>query len=210
MLLSVAQVYQLSCTLDTKQENISPSVDLANNYPVDEIPEHVLLKEKLLAKLANKELRFYKALLGKNFLDINKQVFFSFYWDNRCNKWDAISNKNCSIGVITLPGSGRVLFVHIRYNSFLEWDLDYLELVVRNKADINIQSSPERQTLLMEFVRHNKFEHVKYLLSLENIDISLKNKQGQTALDIAVTNDNQEIIELFQKYFEMQATKTSK
>jgi len=209
MLLSVAQVYQLSCTLDTNQEKISSSVDLANNYPVDEIPEHILLKQKLLAKLANNKHRFCNRCthyLPVSLLDINKaaaagQVSFSFYWDNKWKESDAISN--CRIGVITSPGSGRILLVYINYNSFLQWDLELLELVVRNKADINIQSFPERQTLLMEFVRHNKFEHVKYLLSLENIDISLKNKQGQAALDIALTNDNREIIELFQNYFEI-------
>lgn len=214
MLLSVSQVHRLSCTIDTKQE-ISSSVDLANNYPVDKTPEHILLKQKLLAELANNKHLCARCpnYLPVILLDINKaaatgQVSFSFYWDNKWKESDAISN--CRIGVITSPGSGRILFVNVRYNSFLKWDLELLELVVRNKADINIQSSPEKQTLLMEFVRHNKFEHVKYLLSLENIDISLKNKQGQTALDIAVTNDNQEIIELFQNYFEMQATKTSK
>jgi len=207
MLLSVSQVYQLSCTLDTKQE-ISSSIDLVNNDSVDKIPEHILLKQKLLSKLANnkqlcpKSPHYLPVLLS----DINKaaatgQIHFSFYWDNKWKESDAISN--CRIGVITSPGSGRILFVNIRYNSFLKWDLELLELVVRNKADINIQSSPERQTLLMEFVRHNKFDHVKYLLSLENIDLSLKNKQGQTALDIAFTNDNREIIELFQNYFEI-------
>ena len=214
MLLSVSQVHRISCTIDTKQE-VRSSIDLVNNDSVDKIPEHILLKQKLLSKLANnkqlcpKSPHYLPVLLS----DINKaaatgQIHFSFYWDNKCKESDAISN--CRIGVITSPGSGRILFVNIRYNSFLKWDLELLELVVRNKADINIQSSPERQTLLMEFVRHNKFEHVKYLLSLENIDISLKNKQGQTALDIAVTNDNQEIIELFQNYFETQATKTFK
>lgn len=213
MLLSVSQVHQISSTIDRKQE-ISSSIDLVNNHSVDKIPEHILLKQKLLAKLANnKHICPSPHYIPVLLLDINKaaakgQVSFSFYWDNKWKESDAISN--CRIGVITSPGSGRILFVNIRYNSFLKWDLELLELVVRNKADINIQSSPERQTLLMEFVRHNKFEHVKYLLSLENIDISLKNKQGQTALDIAVTNDNQEIIELFQNYFEMQATKTSK
>ena len=215
MLLSVSQVHQISCTIDTKQE-VSSSIDLVNNDSVDKIPEHILLKDKLLSKLANNNQLCAKSppktppvLLS----DINKaaatgQVSFSFYWDNKWKESDAISK--CRIGVMTSPLNGRILFVNIRYNSFLKWDLDLLELVVRNKADINIQSSPERQTLLMEFVRHNKFEHVKYLLSLENIDISLKNNQGQTALDIAVRNDNQEIIELFQNYFEMQATKTSK
>jgi ankyrin repeat protein len=214
MLLSVSQVHQISCTIDTKQE-ISSSIDLVNNDSVDKIPEHILLKQKLLSKLANNKhlcarCQHYPPV---SLLDINKaaatgQVSFSFYWDNKWKESDFISN--CSIKVSTGPLSGRILFVNVRYNSFLKWDLELLELVVRNKADINIQSSPEKQTLLMEFVRHNKFEHVKYLLSLENIDISLKNKQGQTALDIAVTNDNQEIIELFQNYFEMQATKTSK
>ena len=56
----------------------------------------------------------------------------------------------------------------------------------------------------------NPIGNQKYLLSLENIDISLKNNQEQTALDIAVTNDNREMLELFQNYFETQATKTFK
>lgn len=223
MLLSVSQVHRLSCTIDTKQE-ISTSVDLANNYPVDEIPEHVLLKEKLYAKCRNTESWYYakwtntqpqyydRTVDGKYFLDKNKQVSFHFFWDNEC---DAIIS---GMGNKRIPQPGRdstqppihIITCYISYSSFLKWDLELLELVVRNRANINIQSFPERQTLLMEFVRHNKFEHVKYLLSLENIDISLKNKQGQTALDIALTNDNREIIELFQNYFETQATKTSK
>ena len=214
MLLSVSQVHRLSCTLDTNQENISPSVDLANNYPVGEIPEHVLVKEKLYAKCRNAEGGHYdRTVDGENFLDKNKQVSFNFFWDNECG---AIISSYAYFPPLGKPplirnqSPIRFFKIYISYSSFLKWDLELLELVVSNKADINIQSFPKGKTLLMEFVLHNKFEHVKYLLSLENIDISLKNKQGQTALDIAVTNDNQEIIELFQNYFETQATKTSK
>ena len=55
----------------------------------------------------------------------------------------------------------------------------------------------EGNTPLMRFVEIENKEIIKYLLS-QGADVSIRNEEGKTALDIAEENGNKEIIKLFE------------
>ncbi|QVK19400.1 ankyrin repeat domain-containing protein [Mycoplasmatota bacterium] len=67
-------------------------------------------------------------------------------------------------------------------------------LVEHNLADINFQNS-FGYTSLMFASRTNCKETIEYLLQ-NDANIELKNEDGETALDIAIARNNQEIVSL--------------
>jgi hypothetical protein len=81
------------------------------------------------------------------------------------------------------------------------WHLEMLKTMAESRLRQYLHLElPNGQTFLTEYTRFNKIDHVKYLLSLDII----KEREIRTAFNIACENGNEELIQLFQNYFEKQ------
>ena len=91
--------------------------------------------------------------------------------------------------------------VTINCSTCHNWHLEMLKTMAESRLRTCLYCKlPNGQTFLTEYTRLNKIDHVKYLLSL---DIN-KEREVRTAFNIACENGNEELIQLFQNYFEKQ------
>ena len=74
-----------------------------------------------------------------------------------------------------------------------------IELLIKHQANINLPGGDERVTVLHEAVTNDEPDEnlIKFLLE-NGADPQLKNKQNQTARDLAVASSNAKLVALFQ------------
>jgi ankyrin repeat protein len=73
--------------------------------------------------------------------------------------------------------------------------------LVNPATPINFQTV-DKDTSLICASQRGHIEVVKQLLTIPKIDISMENKDGETALDLALKHNHREIVDLIQKYAE--------
>ena len=78
--------------------------------------------------------------------------------------------------------------------------IDDLQRLVKEGADINAQDELGRSALIMAMDQDDANPEWLEFLSASGINVNLQNKDGDTALDLARYNSNQEAIDLLLKH----------
>ena len=92
-------------------------------------------------------------------------------------------------------GCTLLMIIYIFFNRDIIYFNQYFDKIIDNGADLNIQDN-NGYTILMWLVESNDIPISKKLLLNPNIDINLKNNEGDTALDIALKEKNRDFINL--------------
>ena len=74
---------------------------------------------------------------------------------------------------------------------------ELVDAFIAHGFDVNTTDS-KGENLLFCVVKTNQFERVAYLVGL-GIDLSQRNQEGQTVIDLANTNGNKQLLEFFQQ-----------
>ena len=84
-------------------------------------------------------------------------------------------------------------------NSSIDFgDIDTAKELIKNGADVNVQTTNTKETALHLAVDSDKdtTELVEILLSVEDIDLELKDSEGKTALDLAKEQKKTKLVKL--------------